>query len=394
MNTGEKARGLLGTITYHMVITLAVTLVLLGPTLWLWPEQSSDVSSKVFWWVPHGPITIEEIRALGGQLAGGAVVAFAVLLLERLAEDRFRRTERLREDQQREEERKRADERAEDERRRGEVEEERNFRLLIGLQKDLTGIDLEGRDLRSYFLRAKNLSDANLKRANLAGADLTRCRLVNITLSGATLTGTAFIGAEMHGALLPSATANAVRMQGALLNDAVLDYANLQGADFRGADLRRAWMQNCKSLEKADLRGAKLLETRVVDTTLDGVDLEEADFEGAYLIGVDLSSVYNLDKARLQGARYDDKVVWPAGFDHWSAGARPIGEYRNSQELLLDSYATRAPEALDSLGPEERRTVYSMLGLRVDALSDKSLRISGAFGEESLVCHHDRTSTR
>jgi len=64
------------------------------------------------------------------------------------------------------------------------------------------------------------------------------------------------------------------------------------------------------------------------------------------------------------------------------------------KELLLDSYATRAPEALDSLGPEERRTVYSMLGLRVDALSDKSLRISGAFGKESLVCRHDRTSTR
>ena len=64
------------------------------------------------------------------------------------------------------------------------------------------------------------------------------------------------------------------------------------------------------------------------------------------------------------------------------------------KELLLDSYATRLPEVLDSFGPEARRTVYSMLGLRVDALSDKSLRISGAFGEESLVCHHDRTSTR
>jgi septal ring factor EnvC (AmiA/AmiB activator) len=64
------------------------------------------------------------------------------------------------------------------------------------------------------------------------------------------------------------------------------------------------------------------------------------------------------------------------------------------KELLLDSYATRAPEALDSLGPEERRTVYSMLGLRVDALPDKSLRLRGTFGEESLVCHHDRTSTR
>jgi DNA repair exonuclease SbcCD ATPase subunit len=45
------------------------------------------------------------------------------------------------------------------------------------------------------------------------------------------------------------------------------------------------------------------------------------------------------------------------------------------KEPLLQSYTTRAPEALDSLGPEERRTVYSMLGLRVDAPPDKSLRV-------------------
>jgi hypothetical protein len=64
------------------------------------------------------------------------------------------------------------------------------------------------------------------------------------------------------------------------------------------------------------------------------------------------------------------------------------------KELLLQSYTTRASEALNSLGAEERRTVYSMLGLRVDALPDKSLRVRGAFGEENLVCHLDRTSTR
>ena len=45
-------------------------------------------------------------------------------------------------------------------------------------------------------------------------------------------------------------------------------------------------------------------------------------------------------------------------------------------------------------GPEERRTVYSMLGARVEALPDKNLRIRGAFGEENSVCHHDRTSRR
>jgi DNA repair exonuclease SbcCD ATPase subunit len=64
------------------------------------------------------------------------------------------------------------------------------------------------------------------------------------------------------------------------------------------------------------------------------------------------------------------------------------------KELLLESYATRAPEALASLEPEERRKVYSMLGLCVEALPDKSLRVRGAFGEENLVWEKERTSTR
>jgi hypothetical protein len=61
---------------------------------------------------------------------------------------------------------------------------------------------------------------------------------------------------------------------------------------------------------------------------------------------------------------------------------------------LLESYGARAPEALATLDPEERRTIYSILGLRVKALPYKSLRVRGAFGEEDLVCHNDATSTR
>ena len=64
------------------------------------------------------------------------------------------------------------------------------------------------------------------------------------------------------------------------------------------------------------------------------------------------------------------------------------------KERVLESYATFAPEALAALDAEERRRVYSMLGLCVEALPDKSLKVRGAFGEESLVCHHERTSTR
>ncbi|MDP9476115.1 MAG: recombinase zinc beta ribbon domain-containing protein, partial [Actinomycetota bacterium] len=45
------------------------------------------------------------------------------------------------------------------------------------------------------------------------------------------------------------------------------------------------------------------------------------------------------------------------------------------KDRLLDSYATLAPEALASLDAGERRTVYSMLGIRVEALQDKTLRV-------------------
>jgi hypothetical protein len=62
--------------------------------------------------------------------------------------------------------------------------------------------------------------------------------------------------------------------------------------------------------------------------------------------------------------------------------------------LILGSYATLAPEALDSLSPEERRRVYVILNLTVEALVDDGLKISGAFGEEPPVWESDRTSRR
>ena len=68
--------------------------------------------------------------------------------------------------------------------------------------------------------------------------------------------------------------------------------------------------------------------------------------------------------------------------------------FERDKERLLESYATLGPEALDALDPEERRTVYSMLGVCVEALPDKSLRVRGAFGEENPVWEKERTSRR
>ncbi len=56
-----------------------------------------------------------------------------------------------------------------------------------------------------------------------------------------------------------------------------------------------------------------------------------------------------------------------------------IEELERDKEVLLESYVGMAPEALDSLLPEERHQVYKMLRLEVVAHVDSTLEVSGAF---------------
>ena len=51
------------------------------------------------------------------------------------------------------------------------------------------------------------------------------------------------------------------------------------------------------------------------------------------------------------------------------------------KEALLEHYASIAPEALDSLTPEERHHLYRMLRLEVVIRLDANLEVSGVFGE-------------
>jgi len=62
--------------------------------------------------------------------------------------------------------------------------------------------------------------------------------------------------------------------------------------------------------------------------------------------------------------------------------------------MILESYATLAPEALNAFSPEERRKVYVILNLTVEALADGALKMSGAFGEETPVWEFEETSRR
>jgi hypothetical protein len=56
-----------------------------------------------------------------------------------------------------------------------------------------------------------------------------------------------------------------------------------------------------------------------------------------------------------------------------------LEELERDKDALLESYVGMAPEALNSLTPQERHRVYKMLRVRVVAHVDGTLEVSGEF---------------
>jgi hypothetical protein len=58
-----------------------------------------------------------------------------------------------------------------------------------------------------------------------------------------------------------------------------------------------------------------------------------------------------------------------------------LDELKRDRGALHDSLMGLAPEALDTLSPDEHLQIYKMLKLKVFANADGSLELSGAFGD-------------
>jgi site-specific DNA recombinase len=69
-----------------------------------------------------------------------------------------------------------------------------------------------------------------------------------------------------------------------------------------------------------------------------------------------------------------------------------IEQLERDKEALLDYYEGIAPEALDSLTPEERHSFYKLVRLQVSVRPGRGLEISWAGGEGFSVCENDTAS--
>jgi hypothetical protein len=69
-----------------------------------------------------------------------------------------------------------------------------------------------------------------------------------------------------------------------------------------------------------------------------------------------------------------------------------VEELERHRDTLLDSYANLIPEALQELGPGERRQIYAMLRLRIAVDLDGNMKVTGLIGAGEVLCESGRTS--
>jgi hypothetical protein len=116
--------------------------------------------------------------------------------------------------------------------------------------------------------------------------------------------------------------------------------ANLTGSDLSGSKVWRStfWYAQAEgvSFKNAILEGTDFSDADLRKADFSGALLANADFRGADLEGSNLRHTFfkeanfrtsNLKDVDLSGAIFDDKTVWPAGFDPIQVGARRIPVY-------------------------------------------------------------------
>ncbi|MEM7131969.1 MAG: pentapeptide repeat-containing protein [Chloroflexota bacterium] len=171
------------------------------------------------------------------------------------------------------------------------------------IEFDLSDADLIGANLRDVDLRGASLRKADLSNADLFLADLRDADLRDVDLVGADLRGADLRKTDLKGANLYLADLVGADLRGADLRDADLKGANLRDANLRGASLR-----------KTDLRGASLRKADLSNADLFLADLYLADLRGADLRGADLRDA-DLRDTDLTIVQYDERTIWPDGFD-------------------------------------------------------------------------------
>jgi uncharacterized protein YjbI with pentapeptide repeats len=162
-------------------------------------------------------------------------------------------------------------------------------RPLILFHAKLEALDLTAVNLQNANLQEANLQKANLLAANLQGAMLLAANLQGAMLMEANLRDAEFLGANMQDAMLPLANLQRATLELANLQQATLALANLQQADLVLANLQGAELQGANfrqatlvlaNLQGAKLQGANFQQANLIQANLRGITFAEDNSQG------------------------------------------------------------------------------------------------------------------
>jgi site-specific DNA recombinase len=156
----------------------------------------------------------------------------------------------------------------------------------------------------------------------------------------------------------------------------------------KSPDTLMADLERMIELERQDKRGDPDREAKVWLDKLAGVDQERRGY--LKLAATGRMSDEDLDEAlvELEEARTSAQRELEA-LKHYR---ERIEELERDKEALLDYYEAVAPEALDSLTPEERYRFYKLVRLQVRIYPGHGVEISWAGGEGFSVCENETVS--
>jgi site-specific DNA recombinase len=152
----------------------------------------------------------------------------------------------------------------------------------------------------------------------------------------------------------------------------------------------RSDLERMIELERDGLRGDPDREAHTWLEKLAEVDRKRGRFQYSYAEGV-----IELDDLRARLAELEEvRKTAERELEVLRGYRERIERLERDKNALLESYVGMAPEALNSLTPEERNQIYKMLKLRVTADTGGKIEVTGALGPRPEVCQSGSASWR
>ena len=145
----------------------------------------------------------------------------------------------------------------------------------------------------------------------------------------------------------------------------------------------RADLDGMIELKRRETRGDPGREARIWTDKLADVERKRAKYQEAFA-----ADAVTLPELKAYLAQLDEtRKTAERELEALRANEEYARELETGRDALLDSLEAQAPEALDSLTPEERHQWYKLLGLRADARADGTVEVSWAgSGGAQAVC--------